>query len=76
MRSLQAGIMFGLGHGRMFCCGRCGELWLLLIATALRPLHHLIRTLVLSLQAEWKRAQRRSKKIHDFTGHRPRVMFW
>src|SRR5438132_11988051 len=67
MRSLQAGIMFGLAMGEWFLLGPGRRLLLLLIALALALCTNLIRTLVLWLQAEcsWLSA---GAQIHEFTG--------
>src|SRR5205085_7002087 len=62
MRSLQAGIMFGLAMGEWFLLRPQRRIVLLLIAIALCT--NLIRTLVLSLQAEWNGLSA-VEKIHD-----------
>src|SRR6266480_1021824 len=67
MRSLQAGIMFGLAMGEWFLLRPQGRIVLLLIAIALALCTNLVRTLVLSLQAEWNGLSA-VEKIHDFTG--------
>jgi len=67
MRSLQAGIMFGLAMGEWFLLRPRRRIVLLLIAIALALCTTLIRTLVLSLQAEWNGLSA-VEKIHDFTG--------
>ena len=67
MRSLQAGIMFGLAMGEWFLLRPLRRIVLLLIAIALALGTNLIRTLVLSLQAEWNGLSA-VEKIHDFTG--------
>jgi len=67
MRSLQAGIMFGLAMGEWFLLRPQRRIVLLLIAIALALCTNLIRTLVLSLQAEWNGLSA-VEKIHDFTG--------
>ena len=67
MRSLQAGIMFGLAMGEWFLLRPLRRIVLLLIAIALALCTNLIRTLVLSLQAEWNGLSA-VEKIHDFTG--------
>ena len=67
MRSLQAGIMFGLAMGEWFLLRPQRRIVLLLIAIALALCTNLVRTLVLSLQAEWNGLSA-VEKIHDFTG--------
>ena len=67
MRSLQAGIMFGLAMGEWFLLRPLRRIALLLIAVALALTTNLIRTLVLSLQAEWN-GLAAIEKIHDLTG--------
>src|SRR5256885_1665853 len=67
MRSLQAGIMFGLAMGEWFLLRPLRRIVLLLIAIALALGTNLIRTLVLSLQAEWHGLDA-VEKIHDLTG--------
>src|SRR6266480_3516471 len=67
MRSLQAGIMFGLAMGEWFLLRPQGRIVLLLIAIALALCTNLVRTLVLSLQAEWNGLSA-VEKIHDLTG--------
>jgi exosortase len=67
MRSLQAGIMFGLAMGEWFLLRRLRRIALLLIAIALALCTNLIRTLALSLQAEWH-GLAAVEKIHDLTG--------
>ncbi|HEX8280799.1 MAG TPA: exosortase/archaeosortase family protein, partial [Chthoniobacterales bacterium] len=53
IRSLQAGIMFGLAMGEWFLLRPARRLALLAVAIALALLTNLARTLALSLQAEW-----------------------
>src|ERR1700730_9575212 len=53
VRSLQAGIMFGLAMGEWFLLRPARRVILLFIAVALALVSNLIRTLALSLQAEW-----------------------
>src|SRR5439155_16815685 len=53
MRSLQAGIMFGLAMGEWFLLRPLRRIALLFIAIALALITNLIRTLALSLWAEW-----------------------
>lgn len=67
MRSLQAGIMFGFAMGEWFLLRPLKRVALLLIAIALALGTNLIRTLALSLQAEW-RGLAAVEKIHDLTG--------
>src|SRR5438045_1973393 len=67
MRSLQAGIMFGLAMGEWFLLGALRRIALLLIAMVLALCTNLIRTLALSLQAEWHGLDA-VEKIHDLTG--------
>ena len=67
MRSLQAGIMFGLAMGEWFLLRPLRRIALLLIAIALALCTNLVRTLALSLQAEWH-GLAAVEKIHDLTG--------
>ena len=67
MRSLQAGIMFGLAMGEWFLLSPLRRIALLLIAMVLALCTNLIRTLALSLQAEWHGIDA-VEKIHDLTG--------
>jgi len=67
MRSLQAGIMFGLAMGEWFLLSPLRRIALLLIAMVLALCTNLIRTLALSLQAEWHGLDA-VEKIHDLTG--------
>ena len=67
MRSLQAGIMFGLAMGEWFLLGALRRIALLLIAMVLALCTNLIRTLALSLQGEWHGLDA-VEKIHDLTG--------
>ena len=66
-RSLQAGIMFGLAMGEWFLLSPLRRIALLLIAMVLALCTNLIRTLALSLQAEWHGLDA-VEKIHDLTG--------
>src|SRR5437764_13954937 len=66
MRSLQAGIMFGLAMGEWFLLRPQRRIVLLLIAIALALCTDLSRTLVLSLQADWNGLSV-ADNIHDFT---------
>src|SRR5438067_6061521 len=67
MRSLQAGIMFGLAMGEWCLLCPLRRIGLLFVVIALAFATDLIRTLVLSLQAEWNGLSA-VEKIHDFTG--------
>jgi exosortase len=67
MRSLQAGIMFGLAMSEWFLLRPLRRIALLFIAIALALTTNLIRTLALSLQAEWNGLDA-VEKIHDLTG--------
>src|SRR5262249_50913186 len=67
IRSLQAGIMFGLAMGEWFLLPTLRRIALLAIAVALALCTNLIRTLVLSLQAEWHGIDA-FERIHDLTG--------
>jgi exosortase len=67
MRSLQAGIMFGLAMGEWFLLRPLRRIALLFIAIALALITNLIRTLALSLWAEWNGLDA-VEKIHDLTG--------
>src|SRR5438477_389949 len=67
MRSLQAGVMFGLAMGEWFLLRPLRRIALLLLAIVLALCTNLIRTLALSLQAEWHGLDA-VEKIHDLTG--------
>ena len=67
MRSLQAGVMFGLAMGEWFLLRLLRRIALLLLAIVLALCTNLIRTLALSLQAEWHGLDA-VEKIHDLTG--------
>ena len=67
IRSLQTGIMFGLAMGEWFLLPTLRRIALLFIAIALALCTNLIRTLVLSLQAEWH-GLAAVDEIHDLTG--------
>ena len=67
MRSLQAGIMFGLAMGEWFLLRPLRRIALLFLAIALAFATNLIRTVALSLQAEWHGLDV-VEKIHDLTG--------
>ncbi len=68
VRSLQAGIMFGLAMGEWFLLRPGRRIILLLIAVALALVSNLIRTLALSLQAEWHGIESLDR-VHDFIGN-------
>jgi exosortase len=68
VRSLQAGIMFGLAMGEWFLLRPARRVILLLAAIALALVTNLGRTLALSLQAEWH-GIRSVDRIHDLTGN-------
>ncbi len=68
IRSLQAGIMFGLAMGEWFLLRFSRRVVLLLVAVALALATNLGRTLALSLQAEWHGAAS-VEGIHDLTGN-------
>ena len=68
VRSLQAGLMFGLAMGEWFLLGASRRLVLLVIAGALALLTNLTRTLVLSLQAEWHGIASLDR-VHDLIGN-------
>src|SRR5438067_8333294 len=67
MRSLQAGIMFGLAMGEWFLLRPLRRIVLLFLAIALALCTNLIRTLALSLHAE-RHGLEAVEKIHDLTG--------
>ena len=68
IRSLQSGIMFGLAMGEWFLLRPLRRVALLIIAIALALSTNLLRTFVLSLQAEWHGVAS-VEKIHDLTGN-------
>jgi exosortase len=68
IRSLQSGIMFGLAMGEWFLLRPLKRIALLAIAIALALGTNLIRTFVLSLQAEWHGVAA-VENIHDLTGN-------
>ena len=68
IRSLQAGIMFGLAMGEWFLLRPSRRMWLLLLAVILALLSNLARTLTLALQAEWHGGAA-VERIHDFAGN-------
>ena len=67
IRSLQAGIMFGLAMGEWFLLRPLRRLGLLFVAIALALATNLFRTLALSLQAD-RHGLAAVEKIHDLTG--------
>src|SRR5947208_4452260 len=67
MRSLQAGIMFGLAMGEWFLLRPLRRIALLLIAIAFALITNLTRTVTLSLHAEWHGLDA-VENIHDLTG--------
>jgi exosortase len=68
IRSLQAGIMFGLALGEWFLLRPARRVWLLVIAIAAALLTNLARTLALSLQAEWHGVGA-VEQVHDLIGN-------
>jgi exosortase len=68
IRSLQSGIMFGLAMGEWFLLRPLKRIALLALAIALALGTNLIRTFVLSLQAEWH-GLGAVENIHDLTGN-------
>jgi exosortase len=68
VRSLQAGIMFGLAMGEWFLLWPVRRVILLLIAVVLALVTNLIRTLALSLQAEWHGVESLDH-VHDLIGN-------
>jgi exosortase len=68
IRSLQSGIMFGLAIGEWFLLRPLRRIALLAIAIGLALGTNLIRTFVLSLQAEWHGVAA-VENIHDLTGN-------
>ena len=68
IRSLQAGIMFGLAMGEWFLLGFSRRVALVVLAILLALVTNLGRTLTLSLQAEWHGAGS-VERIHDLTGN-------
>jgi exosortase len=67
IRSLQAGIMFGLAMGEWFLLRPLRRIGLLFVAIALALATNLARTLALSLQAD-RHGLAAVEKIHDLTG--------
>lgn len=68
IRSLQAGIMFGLAMGEWFLLRPGHRLLLLGVAIALALATNLARTLTLALQAEWHGAGA-VEQVHDVVGN-------
>ena len=68
VRSLQAGIMFGLAMGEWFLLRPTRRVILLIIAIAFALLTNLIRTFALSMQAEWHGAES-VERVHDLIGN-------
>src|SRR3984893_10400187 len=68
VRSLQAGIMFGLAMGEWFLLRPARRVILLFVAVALSLVSNLIRTLALSLQAEWHGIESLDR-AHDLIGN-------
>jgi len=68
VRSLQAGIMFGLAMGEWFLLRPMRRLVLLGSAIVLALATNLIRTLALSLQAEWHGVDSLDR-VHDLIGN-------
>jgi exosortase len=67
IRSLQAGIMFGLAIGEWFLLPALRRIALLILAIALALCTNFVRTVMLSLQAEWHGIES-VEAIHDLTG--------
>jgi exosortase len=68
IRSLQAGIMFGLAMGEWFLLRPARRIVLLLLAIVLALTTNLARTLALSLQAQWHGVDSLDR-VHDFIGN-------
>lgn len=68
IRSLQAGIMFGLAMGEWFLLRPSRRILLLGLAIILALATNLARTLVLALQAEWHGANT-VEQVHDTVGN-------
>ncbi len=68
VRSLQAGIMFGLAMGEWFLLRPPRRIILLFISVTLALLSNLIRTLALSFQAEWHGIESLDR-MHDLIGN-------
>ena len=67
IRSLQAGIMFGLALGEWFLLRPSRRVLLLAVAVGAALLTNLARTLALALQAEWHGVASVAE-VHDFIG--------
>jgi exosortase len=68
VRSLQAGIMFGLAMGEWFLLRPARRIVLLVLAIALAIATNLVRTLLLSLQAE-RHGVESVEHVHDLIGY-------
>lgn len=68
IRSLQAGIMFGLAMGEWFLLRPRRRIFLVGIAIVLALATNLARTLTLALQAEWHGANT-VDRVHDLAGN-------
>lgn len=68
IRSLQAGIMFGLAIGEWFLLTPLRRVLLLMLAIALAVLTNLARTVALCLQAEWHGVAS-VERVHDTIGN-------
>jgi exosortase len=68
VRSMQAGIMFGLAMGEWFLLRSARRVALLLLAVVLALATNLARTLALALQAEWHGLDSLDR-VHDFIGN-------
>jgi exosortase len=68
IRSLQAGIMFGLAMGEWFLLRPGRRIVLLFLAITLALGTNLVRTLALTLQAEWHGAAS-VDRVHDLIGN-------
>lgn len=68
IRSLQAGVMFGLAMGEWFLLRPSRRIFLLLAAVGLALITNLARTMALALQAEWHGAAS-IERVHDLVGN-------
>jgi exosortase len=68
IRSLQAGIMFGLAMGEWFLLRPARRVVLLCLAIVLAVVTNLARTLALSLQAQWHGVDSLDR-VHDLIGN-------
>jgi exosortase len=68
IRSLQAGVMFGLAMGEWFLLRPARRVALLCIAILLALATNLMRTFALALQAEWHGAES-VDRVHDLIGN-------